>query len=70
MALLVGVLAGTALGVLAAVGYAAYRGRPTVMPLLPVAGGCLGALLIGMAAGVCPAVRAARLPPTEVPAST
>lgn len=67
---LLGALAGTLFGVLADVGYAAYRGWPTVIPLLSVAGGCLGAVLIGMAAGAYPSVRAARLAPTEALAST
>ncbi|MFI0730677.1 ABC transporter permease [Streptomyces sp. NPDC021225] len=67
---LLGAIAGTLLGVLVNVGYAAYQGWPTVIPLVPVTGGCLGAVLIGVAAGVYPSVRAARLPPTEALAST
>ncbi|MFE1425609.1 ABC transporter permease [Streptomyces fungicidicus] len=67
---LLGALAGTLFGVLADIGYAAYQGWPTVIPLSSVTGGCLGAVLIGMAAGVYPSVRAARLPPTEALAST
>ncbi|MDT0541258.1 MULTISPECIES: ABC transporter permease [Streptomyces] len=67
---LLGAIAGTLLGVLVDVGYAAYQGWPTVIPLVPVTGGCLGAVLIGVAAGVYPSVRAARLPPTEALAST
>ncbi|MGX1366827.1 ABC-type antimicrobial peptide transport system permease subunit [Streptomyces canus] len=66
---LLGALAGTLFGVLADLGYAAYQGWPTVIPLSAVTGGCLGAVLIGMAAGVHPSVRAARLPPTEALAS-
>jgi putative ABC transport system permease protein len=67
---LLGAVAGTLFGVLATAGYAAYQGWPTVIDLLSVTGGCLGAVLIGMAAGVYPSVRAARLPPTEALAST
>lgn len=62
-------LAGTALGVLAAVGYSAYQGWPSVIPLTSVVVGCLGAVAVGMVAGVYPSVRAARLPPTEALAS-
>lgn len=49
---LLGAITGTLFGVLANVGYAAYQGWPTVIPVLSVTGGCLGAVLIGMAAGV------------------
>jgi putative ABC transport system permease protein len=35
-----------------------------------VAGGCLGALVVGMAAGVYPSVRASRLTPTEALSAT
>ncbi|MFJ4694396.1 ABC transporter permease [Streptomyces sp. NPDC088766] len=66
---LLGALAGTALGVLAAVGYATYQGWPSVIPLTSVVAGCLGAVAVGMVAGVYPSVRAARLPPTEALAS-
>ncbi|WP_425442157.1 ABC transporter permease [Streptomyces griseoaurantiacus] len=66
---LLGALAGILLGVLAAVGYAAHQHWPVVIPPLPLAGGCLSAVLIGMAAGVYPSLRAARLPPTEALAS-
>jgi putative ABC transport system permease protein len=65
-----GGLAGTVLGILATVGYAAYQGRPPVIPLPAVAGGFAGAVLIGMAAGVHPSVRASRLTPTEALATT
>ncbi len=60
---LLGALTGTLFGVLADIGYAAYQGWPAVIPLSSVTVGCLGAVLIGMAAGVYPSVRAARLPP-------
>jgi putative ABC transport system permease protein len=65
-----GGLVGTLLGVLATIGYATYQGWPPVVPLVSVAGGCLGALVVGMAAGVYPSVRASRLTPTEALSAT
>lgn len=62
--------AGTVLGVLVTVGYATYQGWPSVIPPHSVAGGCLGAVVVGVAAGVYPSVRAARLSPTRALAST
>jgi putative ABC transport system permease protein len=56
-----GGLVGTLLGVLATIGYATSQGWPPVVPLVSVAGGCYGALVVGMAAGVYPSVRASRL---------
>ncbi|MFK4105124.1 ABC transporter permease [Streptomyces sp. NPDC019531] len=60
-----GGLAGTVLGVLATVGYATYQDWPPVIPLSSVAAGFGGAIVIGMAAGVYPSIRASRLTPTE-----
>ncbi|WP_239165904.1 ABC transporter permease [Catellatospora citrea] len=60
-----GGLAGTVLGVLATVGYAVSQGWPTVIPPGSVAGGVGGAVLVGVAAGVYPSIRASRLTPTE-----
>lgn len=62
--------AGTMLGVLVTIGYATYQGWPSVISPLSVAGGCLGAAVVGVAAGVYPSVRAARLSPTKALAST
>ncbi|GIF70339.1 ABC transporter permease [Asanoa ishikariensis] len=62
--------AGTVLGVLATVGYAGYQGWPAVVPVASVAVGIGAALLVGVAAGVYPAVRAARLTPTEALATS
>ncbi|MET9393167.1 ABC transporter permease [Streptomyces sp. NPDC006624] len=62
--------AGTVLGVLVTVGYATYQGWPAVISPLSVAGGCLGAAVVGVVAGVYPAVRASRLSPTKALAST
>jgi putative ABC transport system permease protein len=56
--------AGTVVGALAATGYALQQDWPPVIPVPAVAGGFLGALLIGVLAGVYPAVRASLLPPT------
>ena len=60
-----GGVAGTLLGVLATAGYAHIQGWPIVVPVGPAMAGLGGALLIGVLAGVYPAVRAARLMPTE-----
>src|SRR5690606_9683580 len=43
-----GGIAGTGLGVLVTVGYAAYQGWPPVISALSVAGGCLGAAVVGV----------------------
>jgi len=56
---------GATAGALAVLGYATSQGWPPVVPLSSLAEGLGAALLIGMAAGVYPSVRAARLPPTE-----
>ncbi|MFF3248733.1 ABC transporter permease [Streptomyces sp. NPDC002870] len=65
-----GGVAGTLLGILAVVGYAGYQGWPPVIPSQAVVGGCAGAVLVGMAAGVYPSIRASRLTPTEALAAT
>ncbi|WP_217182102.1 ABC transporter permease [Streptomyces sp. AC495_CC817] len=65
-----GGLAGSLLGSLAVVGYAGYQGWPPVIPLNAVGGGFAGAVLVGMAAGVYPSIRASRLTPTEALATT
>ncbi|MGX1123190.1 ABC-type antimicrobial peptide transport system permease subunit [Streptomyces ambofaciens] len=62
--------AGTMLGVLVTGGYSAYQGWPWVISPLSVVGGCLGAAVVGVTAGVYPSVRAARLSPTKALAST
>jgi putative ABC transport system permease protein len=60
-----GVLLGTAV----TVGYAATQGWLAVVPIWAAGGGVAATLLIGALAGLYPAVRAARLAPTEALAS-
>ena len=62
---LLGGIAGAVVGVLATGGYAVSRDWPSVVPFTSVAGGVGAALVVGVLAGVHPAVRASRLPPTE-----
>jgi putative ABC transport system permease protein len=57
--------AGVALGALVTGGYAANRGWTTVVPIEALAGGLGAAVAIGAVAGVYPAMRAARLSPTD-----
>ncbi len=64
-----GGLAGITLGVLGTVGYAAYKGWPPVIPVTAVSSGLGGAVLVGVVAGVYPAIRASRLSPTTALAS-
>ncbi|MER6461976.1 ABC transporter permease [Streptomyces sp. NPDC001288] len=59
-----GGLTGAALGSAVTAGYAASQGWPTVIPLLALAGGVGATALIGMIAGLYPALRAARTSPT------
>jgi putative ABC transport system permease protein len=56
---------GVALGAVVTGGYAANRGWTTVVPVEALAGGLGAALAIGAVAGVYPALRAARLSPTD-----
>jgi putative ABC transport system permease protein len=65
-----GGIAGTLLGIGVIAGYARYQGWPVVVPLTSTAAGLGGALLIGAMAGAYPAVRAARLMPTEALSAT
>ncbi|MEY9926821.1 putative ABC transport system permease protein [Catenulispora sp. GP43] len=62
---LMGGVAGAAVGILGTAGYAMSRNWPAVIPAEAVAGGVAAALAVGVLAGVHPAVRASRLPPTE-----
>jgi putative ABC transport system permease protein len=56
--------AGVLLGALVTTGYAALAGWPALVPWWALAGGFAATQLIGAVAGLYPAVRAARLPPT------
>ena len=60
-----GGLAGTLLGSLVTAGYAQSQDWSAVVPPLALGGGIGAALAIGAVAGLYPALRAARLPPTE-----
>jgi putative ABC transport system permease protein len=57
--------AGVLLGVGATAAYAAYEGLELLVPPLAIAGGLLAACVLGGLAGLYPALRAARLTPTE-----
>jgi putative ABC transport system permease protein len=56
--------AGAVLGALGTAAYALWHGWPVVIPPEALAGGVVGAVVVGMLAGVYPSVRAARLTPT------
>ena len=60
-----GAVVGTSVGVVGALAYAAARGWPVVVPPVVLPLGVLGAVVVGALAGLWPAVRAARLSPTE-----
>jgi putative ABC transport system permease protein len=62
---LAGGAVGVAAGALATTIYAHAKGWATVIPPLAWAGGLTAALLIGAAAGLLPALRAARMSPTQ-----
>jgi putative ABC transport system permease protein len=60
-----GGVGGALLGALVTLGYAANRGWTPAVPPEALAGGAAAALLIGAVAGLYPALRAARLSPTD-----
>ncbi|ROO62339.1 putative ABC transport system permease protein [Micromonospora sp. Llam0] len=71
--LLLSALGGTAgvlLGIVVTTGYALTQAWPAVVPAWVSGGGIAATLLIGAVAGLYPAVRAARLAPTEALAAT
>jgi putative ABC transport system permease protein len=57
--------AGIITGAAATASYAHDKGWATVIPTDAWAGGLTAAILIGALAGLLPAIRAARLPPTQ-----
>ena len=56
---------GVFIGIVVTACYASLQSWPTAVPLWATAGGAGATLLIGALAGLYPAVRAARLSPTE-----
>jgi putative ABC transport system permease protein len=60
-----GGIGGVLLGIAVTTGYATYQHWPSVVPAWASAGGVAATLVIGAAAGLYPAWRAARLSPTE-----
>jgi putative ABC transport system permease protein len=60
-----GGLAGVVLGALATFAYALSRGWGISIPLYAIVGGLAAAVLTGVTAGTYPALRAARLAPTD-----
>jgi putative ABC transport system permease protein len=60
-----GGLAGVLIGALVTTGYAASQGWQAVVPPLAIGGGLAAAAAIGALAGLYPALRAARLSPTD-----
>jgi len=65
-----GGVGGVLLGIAVTTGYAAYQHWPAVVPAWASAGGVAATVVIGVAAGLYPAWRAARLSPTEALATT
>ncbi|KNE81139.1 MULTISPECIES: ABC transporter permease [Streptomyces] len=65
-----GGIGGVLLGIAVTSGYATYQGWPSVVPVWAMAGGVGATLVIGGLAGFYPALRAARLPPTEALSTT
>jgi putative ABC transport system permease protein len=60
-----GGLAGVAVGALTVLGYATVEGFPAQIPVSALAAGPVTAVVIGAVAGLYPALRAARMSPTE-----
>ncbi|MGP4102599.1 ABC transporter permease [Nonomuraea sp. KM90] len=60
-----GGVGGVLLGIAVTTGYATYQTWPAVVPAWATAGGLAATMLVGGLAGLYPAIRAARLSPTE-----
>ena len=60
-----GGVAGVLIGTAVTAAYAAYRSWPPVIPVWALIGGVAATMLVGAAAGLYPAARAARLPPSQ-----
>jgi putative ABC transport system permease protein len=60
-----GGVGGVLLGIAVTTGYAYHQGWPTTVPAWATAGGLAATIVIGGIAGLYPAIRAARLSPTE-----
>ncbi|GAA1260415.1 ABC transporter permease [Sphaerisporangium rubeum] len=67
---LLGGTGGVLLGVTVTAGYAAYQSWPAVVPVWATTGAIAATVIIGGLAGLYPAIRAARLSPTEALAAT
>jgi putative ABC transport system permease protein len=67
---LLGGLTAAVTGMVGTTGYAVSWHWPAVVPVSPVTVGVGAALVAGVLAGLHPAVRASRLPPTEALAAT
>ena len=61
----IGGLGGVALGSAVTAAYAVYQGWDVIVPTVAIVGGFAAAVLIGAVAGLYPAMRAARVSPTE-----
>ncbi len=61
----IGGLGGVALGAGVTAAYASYRGWAVLVPEVAVVGGLVAAITIGVVAGLYPALRAARVSPTD-----
>ena len=61
----IGGLGGVALGAAVTAFYATFQGWGVLIPTIAIVGGIIAALLIGAIAGLYPAMRAARVSPTE-----
>ncbi|WP_113702953.1 ABC transporter permease [Nonomuraea lactucae] len=66
----IGGVGGVALGIGVTSAYATFQGWPTIVPVWAMLGGVVATLVIGGVAGFYPAVRAARMSPTEALATS